>query len=133
VTDLGTALRVVSGMRGMFAGRNSAGRETEMEARTYYYDRGMSYLIVVCITGPSSCADKADLVERSERALLARLDRPAADGILPDGGECGPSGQDDSVVDGGHTCHYPSEVSLTLYRKNEEETRRLIRSTILSP
>lgn len=129
VTDLGTALRVVAGMRGAFVAEDGTRRDTEMESRLYYYDRGMSYLIVTCSPGPSACGDRADLVARTEQALLAKLDSPAVEGILPDGLDCRNGLSTAQTRDGGVTCHYPSQVSLSLERKNEVEARELVRST----
>lgn len=133
ITDLGTVLRVAGDMRGVIVSKDGTRRDMEMENRIYYYDRGMTYLVVLCFTGPSACGDRADLVERAEQALLSKLDGARLDGILPGGGACVPGQRTEAAHESRVTCQYPSRVSLSLERKNEEDTRRLIRSTFLSP
>jgi hypothetical protein len=131
VDDLGTALRVATFVDGSVTAADGTIRRVQNESRVYIYDTGVTLLSVTCNTSAGACADRADLAERAERALLARRLDARLEGILPDGASCTSRPPQPGTTRGAALiCDYPSHVTLAIDRKNESEARLLIQGLL---
>lgn len=133
IDDLGSAMRGQVGYRGQV--REDAddfdGVLVEGEQRQYFHVKGAVVVDAVCAPRVSECGGRDGLLEATEAAVLAHLDEPGLDGLLPERGRC--EVPDESTAAALASCEFDDGVVLTVQRLTLAETRQVLQPVAGQP